>query len=591
MKKIIILLLISALYYFALPVQAEEILDFTQKIIIKEDASLEISEKITYDFGSEQKHGIFRDILYKYKAHGGNYRLRLEDISVADNQGKPYNFKILSAGDSKRIKIGDSDILLSGKQVYIINYTIKRAVNFFADHDEIYWNVTGDKWPIKIRQSKSTVVLPSEIAEQDLQVDCFTGVFGSTDHCISKRYIYKKADMVKEVVFVDDDLQPGSGFTIVTGLPKGVIKKPSFFIKLFDIIKDNGILLLPIMIFIYMFRLWWKRGRDPEGRGVVVAQFDAPDKLSPMGVGTIMDMRADNKDFSANIISLAVKGYLKIVKINKESLFKKDEYVFVSRKSNKELRESEQSILTAIFKDEYQEDNSDKLLELKNLVNLTNDTKVVFLSKLKNVFYKDLIKIKKDIKKELINAGYFDKRSQKLSKVYTTMAFILFFIFIWLGGYFGGLVTFSTAISCIIILIFAILLTRRTKKGSLAKEHILGLKKYLEVAEKDRLDFHNAPEKNPQIFEKLLPYAIALGVEKKWAKQFDGIFENNEVNWYSDARGKSFSALALADSLASFSSQANAVASSSPSSASSGSSGFSGGGSGGGFGGGGGGSW
>jgi uncharacterized membrane protein len=595
MKNVIITLLIVFAFTFVPSVDAEEILDFTQTVIVKEDASLKITETITYDFGDLKRHGIFRDIPYRYKDRGGNYNLRLDDISVVNNQGEKYKFKISKEGDSKRIKIGDVDVLVDGKQTYVINYTIKRAINFFDDYDEIYWNVTGDKWPVKIRQSKSTLIFPTKIAEQDLQADCFVGVFGSADNCVSERYVYEGANMVKEVVFIDDILQAGSGFTIVVGLPKGIINEPSFFVKLIDVLKDNIVLLLPIIVFLYMFNLWRKKGRDVKGRGVIVAQFDAPNNLSPMGVGTIVDTRADNKDFSANIISLAVKGYLKIVKIEKKRLFKKDDYVFVSRDGSEELRKSERSILDAIFKDEYLEDDQDKLSELNkslNYIDISADApKIVFLSNLKNVFYKDLASIKTDIKTELTEAGYFDKDANKAVIRYVIIAFVLFFLTIFLGGFLGGLGVVSLIVSSVIILVFAVLMTRRTKKGSLAKEHALGLKMYLSVAEKDRLDFHNAPERNPKTFEKLLPYAMALGVEKKWAKQFEDIFEHTETDWYSDSSGKTFSALALTNSLGSFSSKTNSVATSSPSSASSGGSGFSGGGSGGGFGGGGGGSW
>jgi uncharacterized membrane protein len=130
----------------------------------------------------------------------------------------------------------------------------------------------------------------------------------------------------------------------------------------------------------------------------------------------------------------------------------------------------------------------------------------------------------------------------------------------------------------------------RTQKGVEAKEYIEGLKLYMTVAEKDRINFHNAPEKNPQRFEKLLPFAMALGVENEWAKQFEGIY-NQQPSWYNDPTQQTFTALLLINSLSTFQTQSQGALVSSPSSAGSGGSGFSGGGSGGGFGGGGGGSW
>jgi uncharacterized membrane protein len=137
---------------------------------------------------------------------------------------------------------------------------------------------------------------------------------------------------------------------------------------------------------------------------------------------------------------------------------------------------------------------------------------------------------------------------------------------------------------------FAILMGHRTKKGVEIKEKLLGLKMYLESAEKDRIKFHNAPEKNPQRFEKFLPYAMVFGVEKEWAEQFKDIYKE-QPEWYEGVGGQTFNSVVLANSLNSFSRTASGSMISAPSSAGSGGSGFSGGGSGGGFGGGGGGSW
>ena len=111
----------------------------------------------------------------------------------------------------------------------------------------------------------------------------------------------------------------------------------------------------------------------------------------------------------------------------------------------------------------------------------------------------------------------------------------------------------------------------------------MGLKDYINVAEKDRIAFHNAPEKNPELFEKLLPFAMALGVEKKWAEQFEGIY-TQEPNWYHGGiYGAHFSATSFGSSLSNFSTSSGSTLSSSSSGG--------GGGVGGGGGGGGGGSW
>ena len=130
-----------------------------------------------------------------------------------------------------------------------------------------------------------------------------------------------------------------------------------------------------------------------------------------------------------------------------------------------------------------------------------------------------------------------------------------------------------------------------SKRGVLAKENILGLREYIRVAEADRIKFHDAPEKNPQLFEKLLPYAMVFKLENKWAEEFKDIYIN-PPDWYSSPTGSSFNSMLFVSSLNSFTSSANSAIISASRGAAGGGSGFGGGGfSGGGGGGGGGGSW
>jgi uncharacterized membrane protein len=591
MKKIWGFLFLTTFFLLAGQASAEEVADFSQEIVIDKSGGLTINEIVTYDFFEASKHGIYRDIPYKYEARGGNYNLRLTVNSITDENGLPYNYQVLGQGDAKRIKIGDEEEFVTGRKIYAIQYEIKRAINFFDDADELYWNVTGDQWPVPIVQSKSTIIFPEPVAETGLQATCYTGPLGSTAECVSTRFVYEGAGLVKQAVFIDDVIQPGSNFTFALSFPKGTILEPTFLAKLLDILKDNFILGLPFLVFIGFYYFWYKHGRDLGGRGTIVAQFDAPDGLSPMGVGTLIDERADNKDFSANIVNLAVKGYLKIVQLETGFIFKKPDYVFVALPGGEKISRSEKEIFDAIFLEGHLETDMEKIAEIKNIAKLDKIDKAVYLSDLKNIFYKHLESIKVNIYKELTERDYFQKNPRNLRILYTVIGAITMFLSIYAGAFMGFLATISLALSGLIIIIFAQIIPAKTAKGTLAKEHILGLKRYLQVAEKDRLEFHQAPAKNPEIFEKLLPFAMVLGVEKEWAKQFEDIYQGVRPSWYAGGPDRMFSALTLTNSLNAFSASASTSAASSPSSASSGGSGFSGGGSGGGFGGGGGGSW
>lgn len=565
-------LIVSFSIFISNPVfaSAEQIDNFDVTIKVNADASIEVTEKIDYDFGNLQKHGIYRDIPVKYASRGGNYNLRLSDISIWDKDGNPYNFDISASSEDRKIKIGDADIFVSGKKTYVINYKVKRAINYFSDHDELYWNVTGNGWNVPITNASARIIFPQNLKREDVQLACYSGNAGSKNSCSLAQYTSSDdSALAGGAEFAESNLSPHQGLTIVTGIPIGVLQKPTFAASLADIITDNLILLLPLLVFAIMFYLWWIKGRDPQGRGTVIPEFDVPDNLSPAEVGTIMDEKCGQKEIVAEIINLAVKGYIKIRREEKEVLFvKSTDYVFTRFKLGSDLDNGGIVIMNGLFKGK-------------------GDT--AKLSELKNSFYKEYDLAKTRIYQSVVAKGYFSESSDVTRIKYSAIPLCLS------GGLLYDLIkygfswtTTSFLLCALIALTFAQVMPRKTKQGVLAKEHILGLKDYLVTAEKDRLEFHNAPDKNPQQFEKLLPYAIALGVEKEWAKQFEGIYNTNPA-WYKDSRGfNNFSAVYFVSDLGNFKTSFASTAASAPL----GGSGLGGGGfSGGGFGGGGGGSW
>ncbi|MCK5211747.1 DUF2207 domain-containing protein [Candidatus Parcubacteria bacterium] len=569
MKRIIIILVFSLFFVFVNVAQAEErIDDFTIEIKINQDSSINVTEKITYNFGEIKKHGIYRDIPYKYKARGGTFKLRFSNIDVTYNDGKPVDFSVSEQGDNKHIKIRDAKTLVSGQQQYIIKYTVNRAINYFDTHDELYWNTTGNEWSVDIKQTRTNLVLPQSILESDLRTECFAGLGGSQDKCLSTRYEYSGTSQVKGITFINDLLSDHEGMTIVVGVPRGIIAEPTIFQNLLYIIKDNWIVVWPILVFLFLFYLWRARGRDPEGRGTIIAEFEAPDKLSPAEVGVLIDEVANKRDISAELIYLANKGFLKIKKIEPVGILKSADYELIRlREPGEALVKHDQALLKAIFAGKSS----------------------IKISELKNKFYKDLDKITKEIYKSTVAKGYFLASPRQTRGKYIVAGIIILLLSWFVGPNFGVIGVGSIVLSAIIVMIFGYFMPALTKKGVLAKEKILGLKEYINVAEKDRIKFHNAPEKNPQHFEVLLPFAMVMKLEKAWARQFANIYDSSP-SWYEGSGGH-FSALALTNELSGFSKTTNTSLASHPSSAGSGGSGFSGGSSGGGFGGGGGGSW
>lgn len=579
MKKTLFLLLFFLFSYsFA---RAEEKIDrFDVEIDILSNGRIKVQETIGYDFGENQKHGIYRDIPLKYQARGGNYNLRLSDLSVNDESLKEYPFSLSWEGDNRRVKIGEADSFVTGKKIYKINYTIDRAINFFNDHDELYWNVTGDEWAVPILASSAIVRLPSQINADQINNDCFSGGYGSIERC-------DKSEVNSQgVSFSQGSLDLYSGFTVVVGWPKGLVAEPGRLEKIYAIAKDNWYVFLPVVTLFGMVMLWWRFGRDPKGRGTIIVQYDLPDRMTPAEAGSIIDERVDGADISSEIIKLAISGHLRIKNIKKERVMLPDsqEYWLEKLKDSSDLAILHQKkLLDKMFKHGQTMSQDDR--------QATGVLAKVRLDDLKQKFYPTYEKILEMVYDRLVEQKYFTRRPDTLRNQYMGASLAMFILGIFGGailsnGYFFG----SALVSAVIIFIFSLQMPQKTLTGVLAKEHILGLKDYLQVAEAERIKFHNAPEKNPQTFEKFLPYAMALGVEKEWAKQFEGIYQS-APDWYVDSTGQAgFNPVFFIGQLNSFSESARSNISTPP--AASHSSGLGGGGfSGGGFGGGGGGSW
>ena len=542
--------------------KAESIDNFKAIIKVGSDAKLQVSEAIAYDFGDQERHGLFRDITAKYRNDYGRFRLRVSDVAVSG-----YQYITAWSGDDFRVKIGDPNQTINGKHEYLIAYSVRKAISRFDSYDEIYWNVTGNNWDVPISSAEALLVLPEPVGLSDLKIACYAGLSGSSDRCLQFEPIFdQNDDKIVAVNFKQLALDPREGLTISVAWPKGLVVKDSAWQLVTDFLSDNWILSFPLIAAFILFFFWRRYGRDAKGRGTVIPEYEIPSGLSPSEAGAIVDASVSNRELASEIIFLAVKGYLKIERLEKQGVFGKADFELLK------LKEADEQLLPA------QKFLMDKLFSGREAIKLSG---------LSQKFSADWNKLRDKVYEAVTNASYFGHSPQKVRQRFIVAAVGSFVICVWLAGYFGSAAIASGSLLAGVFGLFAYLMPALTEKGALAKEKVLGFKLYLEVAEKDRLDFHNSPEKAIERFEACLPYAIALGVEKKWAAKFEGLYQS-PPNWYGGSNLATFSALALVNDLDSF----QAVAATNLSSAPSGGSGSGGGGfSGGGFGGGGGGSW
>lgn len=564
-KYLPIAALLTVWYFLPVRVFAAEIIrDFSVKVELSENRTTRFVEQIEYDFGDEDRHGIFRYIPTSYNRYGANYDYRLKIISVSmDGASVPYSFE--SGRGELRVKIGDPDILISGKHLYTLEYATDRAINFFADGSELYWNVTGNGWPVEIERASLELVLPQQASAADIKTACYTGVFGSDEAAC------ESAISNGTVIFSTTRLLgPYEGLTIVAGMPKGLINEPTWQERLFMLLQDNGILALPVFVFFLMYYFWRKKGRDPR-LGTVIPLYESPHGMNPITAAAVLEEGSvPERAITATIIDLARRGYLHI-KYGEEGrlIGKKKAFTFLKKKNSDEaLAAEEKWIFEGIFK------RSDER-DLKDLVKVN--------------FYLSVKKAKEDVWKNLSAQKIFTARPSLVRGVYLVLAFVIGLVGILLGSLLP-LLWLALLMCAAIVAVVGWFMPCRTKKGIAWLAEVKGFRWFMSVTEADRLKFHNAPERTPEVFHKLLPFAIALGVENEWAKQFEGI-TMQQPEWAEGSSWSVLSTTAFVSGLHSMHTQTAGSAYRAPSSAGRGGSGFSGGRSGGGGGGGGGGSW
>ncbi len=542
---------------------------FTAKIVVQPDSTLDVTETIEANFIGEW-HGLYRTIPVEYVTRQGfNTSLFVTFKGATDAAGQSLKVESSRQGPNLKWKIYIDDATDAVRTIHL-HYLARNGLKFFEDHDELFWNVTGNEWDVGIASASAQILLPPGVT--GIRTENFTGSYGSrgTDAEIST------SDNTVEM-FMPQPLSFHEGVTIVVGWDKGFVKEPGTSDLIGEFFISNWPLFLPIPVFAFMFWLWSTRGRDPRV-GPVAVQYAPPEGMSPAEAGTLVDEDAAMRDITATIVDLAVRGYIVIEEKEKSGvmgLVHSKEYVFHLKISPNDwtgLKPHECVLLNGIFSDGAQTD--------------------VELSSLQNQFYKNLPSIKESIFDALMQHGYFQHRPDYVRSGYVAggvvTGVVLFFLGTAMSQKMGmAIVPFFVAaiLSGGIIAGFGWFMPTRTANGAKALAGVLGFEDFLSHVEAGRME---RISQTPETFEKFLPYAMALGVEKKWVGAFQNIY-TQPPSWYQGGYyNGGFYPIMFVNSLDNMTMRASSVMASAP--RSSGGSGFGGGGfSGGGMGGGGGG--
>jgi uncharacterized membrane protein YgcG len=556
---------------------SEEIIRFHSNIELLENGDILVTESIRVRaLGREIRRGIYRTIPTYYRDRFRNrIRMDFEVVGLLRN-GLKEPFFIEKKLGNIIINFGDDTFLSSGEHTYALTYKMNRVVGFFDDFDELYWNVTGNGWSFLIREASADITFPNGF--EIVHVACYTGIMGDTD---TQCNAYKRPDGSVHYM-ARDALSPGRGLTIAAGWPKGLIPEPTTEEKFNALFLDNKGAMTGLMgilfVFIYYFYAWNKVGRDPE-KGLIIPLYKVPEGFSPAAVRFVMQMGFDDKSFSAALVSLAIKGRL-IIRENKrkftlekvadnhselsrgeqkvfDKLFSKSDVIEINQANQRTFQSAKKALETKLKKDfERTHFNlNGKYLIPGTLLSLLTVAGIFLLSEPDEsmMFFGVWISIWtlgcttlainvfgawKNVVRDRAGIG---------NAVFMSLFSIPFFLAeIYVFTMIGLEIGFLSVLLILVILVMNILFYQWMKAPTLygreMMDKIEGFKMYLSVAEGSRIQMMSAPEKNIGLYEKYLPYAIALDVENAWTRQFNNVIERissesgYQPRWYQSNR-------------------------------------------------------
>ena len=617
----------------AVPAHAEErILRYLSDVQIQKDASLDVTETIVVRAENDRiNHGIYRDFPTRYRGRNGSQVRVGFTWEGATLDGSTVPASVDHVGNGVRIKVGDPDSIVSvGEHSYVLHYRTTRQIGRFDKYDELYWNATGNGWIFPIDVVEARIRLPEAVSFG--QRSAYTGAYGS-----SESNAEVADEKPGEITFrTTQELEPGEGLTVAAAFPKGVVAEPAPKSRLGQWFGDNGPpavgLLALLGLCAFYFTAWRRAGRNPRA-GTVVPIFSPADDLTPAGMRYVTKMSADDRSFAAALVDMGVRGHIKLVeedrgwlsekkmrleRLNSESPLPSEEQAALDRlcqpggeivmeQKNHEIFSSAQKALSEFLKNKYE----GKLFK-RNLgwavAGLFLFLAAVWLTAAAVALATDegsLWQIGTAAGLILL-AALLAGIARDLSTNGKCLVYLLIFV-AGVAGLFLGFPIVGEALTsgwwqpfALVLISLPVVVSAfwwiaaPTPEGRTVLDHIAGFKQYLSVTEQERLDRITAPKDTPEIFERYLPYAIALGIENRWADRFEGVLAAAAASggqqgflWYSGSNSPWSNPGAFTKDVgASLSSTISSASAAPGSSSGSGGGGFSGGGGGGGGGGG-----
>jgi uncharacterized membrane protein len=519
MKKLLIFLLcIFASSAACNLCAAEYIAHFDSLIHVNKDGSMNVTETIEYvNTDRRGLHGIVREFPTRYKGpYATEYTIGFNITGIQQN-GKPVPYHIKKEYEGARIYIGSKDIITPpGNYTYIISYTTTRQLGFHDNMDVLYWNVTGNGWQLPITKVTALVTLPQNIPNKKISCNAYTGEYGDDGGdaiCKVKRNNTVECETTKTLQVIKNYRNQSTssmGLTIKVSWPQGFITRPTMVQELLRYAYDNSgflIFALAVLMMIIYYFMVYQKIRHTEQEEPIIPLFYPPKNISPGGAHYILKQWYQVNQFTAELVDMAVNG---LITIDAEKGWLKDTYV--------------------LKKTETIEEQTHTLLQKKILDELFGAESTITLTQSNSAQLERTINTLKGIYSTTYNEKYLVNNYSK-SIFPAVVVFIIGGIVLAREPYLIESVLIWTAIVPAIaaLCMFFYLLHTYTKTGRKLRNEILGFKMFLEATETERLKIIGTPPtRTPELYEKYLPYAIALGVEKAWSQQFASIFSSLE---------------------------------------------------------------
>ncbi len=467
----------------------ERILAYRSDIQIDSDGAMTVTETIRVRAeGVNIRRGLYREFPTQYSDRLGNVYLVGFRVVGLTRDGRSEPWDAYPDRNGMRVDFGSDEFLrVPAEYEYALTYRTNRQLGFFADHDELYWNVTGNGWTFAIDEASAAVRLPVHVPRADLAMEGYTGAAQAT----GQNYTVALADR-QGTIRTTVSLRPREGLTLVFSWPKGIVTQPTRAQEAGYVLRDNRSVLVAaltlIAAFAWLFSAWRKVGRDPEA-GVIFPHYDPPEGCSPGAARYVSRFGYDSEALTAALINLAVQGYVHITNDKKK-------YLLTRRPSTLPLSADEQELLEALF----------------------GERQALLLDNVNHAVVSAAQSAHARVLKQANKGRYFlNNTGYVLPSLMGTIVMIL------LAGGLGlvPLAVFMFIGIVIMHIVFGFLLRAPTKEGRQLLDMLEGFKLYLDVAEKDEMNLRNPPQLTPELFERYLPFAVALGVEQAWAKRFE----------------------------------------------------------------------